>query len=94
MFTAQSTASTELPNSTRDPSPMSLTVRPRCSAMRGSITLRPQLLKRTQRACLVRPHEAAVANYVGRHHGSEAPLDTHLGHNPPPSRVRSAQVEP
>src|SRR6476620_6275117 len=26
---------------------------------------RPQLLKRTQRACLIRPHEAAVANYVG-----------------------------
>jgi hypothetical protein len=34
--TAHSTASTALPNSTRAPSPVSLTSRPRCSAIRGS----------------------------------------------------------
>ena len=37
--TAQATASTTEPNSTIAPSPMSLTMRPRCSASSGSITV-------------------------------------------------------
>ena len=67
MRTAQSTASTALANSINAPSPMSLTIRPRYSVMRGSIKVARSSLSAAQRSCLVRTHETAVANHVGRH---------------------------
>jgi len=62
--TAQRTAPTTLANSTSTPSPVVLTMRPRCSVILGSITALPVAFQGYQRAFLVNAHQARIAGNI------------------------------
>ena len=72
MSAAQATAFTTLGNSTSMPSPVSLTMRPWCSAILPSTSSRAMRLERRERPRLVDAHEPAVADDVGGQDGCEA----------------------
>ena len=76
--TAHFTASTTLGNSNSSPSPMVLTIRPPCSAIRGSISS-ARWAQGIQCARLVRAHETRIANYVGGDDRRQSALRS-LGH--------------
>ena len=78
--TAQRTASTTLANSTSSPSPVVLTMRPRCSAIFGSLSSRRIALKRGERAFLVPPHQPRVAGDIRRQYRSQPALHPLLAH--------------
>ena len=73
MRIAHSTASTALANSHSAPSPMSLTMRPRCSARSGSTSFAVRL-EALEGAALVGLHQARVAGHVRGEDGGEAAL--------------------
>src|SRR5208282_2314898 len=60
--TAQRTASTTLAYSTNKPSPVVLTMRPRCSAIFGSTN---SLRSAFVRPFLVRPHQPRIPRHIG-----------------------------
>ena len=68
---AQRNASTTLANSTSNPSPVVLTMRPRCSAIFGSISSRRSALS-VERSFLVRPHQPRIARHIGGQDRGEA----------------------
>ena len=72
MATPHATAATTLSNSTRAPSPISLTRRPSCVARSRVDDLGAVALERCQRARLVLTYEAAVANHVRGEDGEQA----------------------
>jgi hypothetical protein len=76
--TAQRTASTTLANSTSRPSPVVLTMRPRCSAILGS-QLAPMRLQPGERLLLLGSHQPAVAGDIGRQNGRQTSLDPLAG---------------
>ena len=76
-------ASTTEPNSTMAPSPMSLTIRPLCSAIRGSINSERSARIAASVAGLVSLDQARIADNVGRHDGSEPPLCPDCRHGVP-----------
>ena len=78
--TAQRTASTTLANSTSTPSPVVLTMRPRCSAILRIDQLARQAFSARERAVLVGAHQPAVADDIGGQDRREPPLDPLLGH--------------
>ena len=61
---AQRTASTALTNSTKAPSPVFFTMRPRCSAILGIDEFASILLECRESAFLVSPHQAAEGHNV------------------------------
>ena len=77
--TAQRTASTTLANSTSKPSPVVLTIRPRCSAIFGSISSPQMRLQPLERALLVRSHQARIAGHIGGEDRGEAAGGGHRG---------------
>ena len=82
---AQRTASTALANSTSAPSPVVLTMRPRCSAILGSIEFAAARFERCESAFLVNAHQAAVAGDIGRENGGQPPFYPRLGHSDRPA---------
>ena len=62
---AQVTASTALANSTKTPSPVSLTMRPAWAAIFGSMISRLQGTQTRQGTRLIDAHETRVTDYVG-----------------------------
>ena len=64
--TAQRNASTTLPNSTSNPSPVVLTRRPWCSAIFGSSSSLAQRSEAFERALLIRPDQPRIARHIGR----------------------------
>ena len=78
--TAHSTASTALANSTSTPSPITLTMRPRCLAISGLEDVPSTGLEGGQRTGLVRLHEAAVADHIGGQNGGKTALGAFFGH--------------
>ena len=73
--TAQRTASTTLANSTSRPSPVVLTMRPRCSAIFGSISSRAERLEPAERAFLVGSDQPRIAGHIGREDRREPTFD-------------------
>src|SRR6516162_4971608 len=63
--TAQRTASTTLANSTSRPSPVVLTMRPRCSAIFRIDNLAAQRFEAFERPLLVHPHQPRIARDIG-----------------------------
>ena len=87
MSMAQRTASTALANSTRAPSPVVLTMRPRFSATLGSMKFASMCLKRREGTFLVDAHQSAVSGNVSREDGGQPPFDTRFDHKcGPPCR--------
>ena len=89
--TAQATASTTEPNSTSTPSPISLTMRPLCSATSGSITSARSALTAAIVAAFVRLDQPRIADHVGHHDGRQPPLDS-ARCSIPPMLVRFADA--
>ena len=81
---AHSTASTTLANSTSAPSPVSLTIRPWCSAIWGSMKVSAQRLQARERPRLVGRHQPAVADHVRGQNRRELPIraGSHWRHPP------------
>ena len=73
--TAQRTASTTLANSTSSPSPVVLTMRPRCSLIFGSASSRAAPSAR-KGAFLIRPHQPRIASDIGGENGGELAFET------------------
>ena len=92
--TAQRTASTTLANSTRMPSPVVLTMRPRCSAIFGSTSSRRRAFKRSERAFLVGAHQTAVASDISREDGRQPPFHALVGHGAPQVRLGFGMIGP
>ena len=95
--TAQATASTTEANSTIAPSPISLTIRPLCSASSGSIAALAQVLDRRQRAGLVVLDQARVADDVGGQDRRQPPLGPGRRHGRPlrgPAYSAAAAAQP
>ena len=78
--TAQATAFTTLGNSTSMPSPVSLTMRPLCSAILRVDQLVAAGLERGERGGLVDAHEPAVADHVGGQYGGEPSVGVFVSH--------------
>ena len=89
--TAQRTASTTLGNSTSSPSPVVLTMRPRCSAICGSTSSRRMALQGGERAFFVAPHQPRVARDICRQDRSQSALDPLFAHLLSARKEKAAQ---
>ena len=78
--TAHWTASTTLANSTSAPSPVSLTVRPRCSAILGSMRSLRSALSRACVPALVLAHQPTVADHIGGENRGELAVELLRSH--------------
>ena len=67
-------------NSTNNPSPVVLTMRPLCSAIFGIDQLAAQRPEARQRAGLVLAHQPAVPRDIGRENRRQSALDPHFRH--------------
>ena len=83
---AQRAASTALANSTSMPSPVVLTIRPRCSATVGSTRDFRVALRPNQCAFFVRAHQATISSDIRRQDSCKPPFHTIVGHNGPRDR--------
>ena len=89
---AQRTASTTLRNSMRLPSPVRLTMRPRCSGDGRIDEIAAQRAKMRQNAILVRPGQATIADDIGDQDRRELSGLAHSSGSPAlriPSRTRA-----
>ena len=82
--TAQRTASTTLANSTSMPSPVVLKIRPRCSAIAGSISSRRNARSRAKVPSSSSPTRRLYPGDVGRQDRGQLAFDGLLGHSAPP----------
>lgn len=79
-------ASTTLANSANKPSPVFLTMRPRCSAIFGSMLLRRSALSSGERTFLIGANEARVPGDIGREDRGEPSLDPFFAQGAPDQR--------
>ena len=81
--TAQRAASTALANSTSMPSPVVLTIRPRCAAIAGSTSVFRNDFSLRKRAFLVATHQPAIAGDIRRQHSRQSPFHALAGQKGP-----------
>ena len=84
--TAQRTVSTTLGNSTSMPSPVVLTMRPRCSLISGSRSWRRCALLAVERASLVGSHQPRVSRHIGGEDRGKTAFDGLFHDLPQPRR--------
>ena len=89
--TAQRAASTALANSTSMPSPVVLTMRPRCAAIPGSTSVFRNALQLRERALLVATHQPAVAGDIRRQDRRQSPFHALARPKSSPNRQTPAQ---
>ena len=69
------------------PSPVVLTMRPRCSAIVGSTSVFRQRLQLRKRAFLVAAHQPAIAGDIRRQHRRQSPLHAFAGQKNSPENL-------
>jgi hypothetical protein len=79
--TAQRKASTALTNRTSKPSPVVLTIRPRCSLILGFNELSMVSVQSGQRAFVIDANQAAVAGYIRHQDCHESAFNFFTGHS-------------